>query len=490
MLGSALGKAVRCQPFTLWLLLGLWLVPAPGQATFPVVQQTICDQDTVLCASGIDGLRAVRGVAISPDDLHVYTCSTLADAGGDPTPQSETLSAWVRSLVDGTLTLVDQEIEDSGGVTTLAGCRGVAVSPDGKHVYTAALVDSAVTWFSRNSSTGALTFTTGDSASGGPMSGYSGANAVVVSPDGAHVYLASRSDDAVLAFSRDSSTGDLTEIDSEFDEAAGVDGLDAAEAIAVSSDGKSIYVASENDNAVAVFARDTSTGRLTFVEAQRDGFGGVDGLDLAGGVALDPAGENVYVASSMGPGGGDWAAVFSRNASTGALTFLQSLKEEDFGNGYVGCFGIGVENAGAAVSPDGLFVYLTNPWRGAVATFSRSGVDGTLSFVDLTCDDAFESTAGAVNLVLSADGENGYVVAPSFEKLVTVSTACNSSNVDLTLSTASVSTAEMEDACRSITVGPDYDVLAAGDVTLTAPRVIFNDGVSILGTLSAASAVP
>jgi 6-phosphogluconolactonase (cycloisomerase 2 family) len=466
------------------------LAASAATAAFPVVLQTICDQDTALCTSGIDGLRGVRAIALSPDDLHVYTCSSLADSAGDPTPQSETLSAWARSMVDGTLSLVDQEIDGSGGVSTLASCRGVAVSPDGKHVYTAALLDNAVTWFSRNSATGALTFTSGDSVSGASMSGYSGANALVVSPDGAHVYLASRADDAVVAFSRDSTSGDLTNIDSEFDNTAGVDGLDAAEAIAVSPDGKSVYVAAEEDDAVAVFERDTSTGLLTFVEVQRDGIGGVDGLALAGAVALDPAGENVYVASSRGPGGGDWAAVFSRNAATGALTFLQSLKEEDFGNGYAGCFGIGVENSGVAVSPDGLFVYLTNSFRGTVAAFSRSGVDGTLSFVDLTCDLAVDSTAGAANLVLSADGENGYVVAPSFEKVVTVSTLCDSANVDLTLSVESVSTTETEDACRSITLGPDYDVLAAGDVTVTAPQVIFVDGVSILGTFSAASGVP
>lgn len=130
------------------------------------------------------------------------------------------------------------------------------------------------------------------------------------------------------------------------------------------------------------------------------------------------------------------------------------------------------------------------PWRGSVATFSRSAVDGTLSFVDLTCDKALDSTAGAVYLVLSTDGDNGYVVAPSFEKVVTVVTTCDSVNIDLALSTASVSTIETEDACRSINLGPDYDVLAAGDVTLTAPQVIFNDGVSILGTLSVESGVP
>ena len=41
--------------------------------------------------------------------------------------------------------------------------------------------------------------------------------------------------------------------------------------VAVSPDGAHVYVASLNDHAVAVFARDGTTGALAFVEAQFDG---------------------------------------------------------------------------------------------------------------------------------------------------------------------------------------------------------------------------
>ena len=66
----------------------------------------------------------------------------------------------------------------------------------------------------------------------------------------------------------------------------GVDGLDGARSVAVSPDGKQVYVAGENDDALAVFAREESSGTLVFVEARYDGEDGVDGIDQAYSVAV------------------------------------------------------------------------------------------------------------------------------------------------------------------------------------------------------------
>ena len=56
-----------------------------------------------------------------------------------------------------------------------------------------------------------------------------------------------------------------------------IDGLNFAWTTAVSSDGNNVYVCSgvgnvagDDDNAVAVFSRDSTTGKLTFVEAEFD----------------------------------------------------------------------------------------------------------------------------------------------------------------------------------------------------------------------------
>ena len=46
-----------------------------------------------------------------------------------------------------------------------------------------------------------------------------------------------------------------------------------ASGVTVSPDGKYVYAIGASDDAVAVFSRDSATGKLTFVEVQKDGVG-------------------------------------------------------------------------------------------------------------------------------------------------------------------------------------------------------------------------
>ena len=141
---------------------------------------------------------------------------------------------------------------------------------------------------------------------------------VAISPDGKHVYVAGQSDDAVAVFSRNSTTGALSFLEVHKDGAGGVDGLNGAVSVTVSPDGKHVYVAAEQDSAVAVFSRDSTTGALTFVEVQKNGVGGVDGLLSAQAVTVSPDGSHIYIVSSS-----EAVAVFGRNSTTGALSFLE-----------------------------------------------------------------------------------------------------------------------------------------------------------------------
>ncbi len=63
--------------------------------------------------------------------------------------------------------------------------------------------------------------------------------------------------------------------------------------VTVSPDGSHVYATGYSDDAVAVFSRNSSTGALTFVEVLKDGTGGVDGLDAAYGVTVSPDGSHV-----------------------------------------------------------------------------------------------------------------------------------------------------------------------------------------------------
>lgn len=250
----------------------------------------------------------------------------------------------------------------------------VTLSPDGKYVYTASEYDGTIGVFNRNTATGALTLVEVQRNGVNGVDGIGTAWSVTVSPDGKHVYAAGYNNRAVAVFSRDEATGKLTFVERQKDGENDVDGLYLASSVTVSPDGKHVYATGDfYDNAVAVFSRDEATGKLTFVEVQKDGQNGVDGLNGAMYVTVSPDGAHVYIASRSDSA----VAVFSRNAGTGALTFVEMQKNWQNGvDGLRGAYSV-------MVSRDGAHVYIAGYFDDAVAVFSRNPATGKLSFVEV-----------------------------------------------------------------------------------------------------------
>ena len=220
--------------------------------------------------------------------------------------------AWVLPAVDG-----------------LAWASDVTVSPDGKHVYAAAANDNAISVFSRNSSDGKLTYVEVKKDGSGGADGLENATSVTVSPDGKHVYAAGSYEDAISVFSRNSSDGKLTYVEVKKDGVGtpAVDGLDYANSVTVSPDGKHVYVAGLDDNALSVFSRNSLDGKLTYMGVKKDGTGGVDGLNEAREVTVSPDGKHVYAIG----GGDDAISVFSRGKNfvyQGRTNHFGALLEE------------------------------------------------------------------------------------------------------------------------------------------------------------------
>jgi 6-phosphogluconolactonase (cycloisomerase 2 family) len=247
---------------------------------------------------GFDGLNGVQALALSPDDAYLYVAS----------PGEDAVAILERDASSGELSYVEM-VQDGVGLTEgIDGAYALALSPDGTNLYVTGYDDDAVAVFARNVSNGKL-LCLQDLVDGvGEVDGMDGANSVAVSPDGNHVYVASRHDDAVAIFKRAASGGVLTYVGHVRDGINGVDGLNGARAIAIHPDGSQVYVASQYEDALAVFARDPSDGALTFVAEHHDGTDGVNGLDTANGIAVSPTGSHVYVAGY----GDDAVAVFRR----------------------------------------------------------------------------------------------------------------------------------------------------------------------------------
>ena len=59
-----------------------------------------------------------------------------------------------------------------------------------------------------------------------------------------------------------------------------MDGFDRGASIALSPDGKHLYVAAKNDDALAVFSQNAMVGNLTFIEMVEDEEGVTDSTAL------------------------------------------------------------------------------------------------------------------------------------------------------------------------------------------------------------------
>ena len=223
------------------------------------------------------------------------------------------------------------------GLTRLSGPTALALSPDGDHAYVTSESLDAVIAFRRDGTSGHLQ----------PIAQYDAGQAgfesalldapldIVVSPDGAHIYVASSLDNAIAVFARNAVNGTLTLIQNQEDGIIGDPdspgpnaGLAGVRKLLVSADGGHLYAAGADANAVAVFERDPSDGTLVFVEAEINGAddagdagGTVNRMRQPSGLALSPDGDQLYVASR----GGDAIQVFDRAPSSdpdhGRLSF-------------------------------------------------------------------------------------------------------------------------------------------------------------------------
>ncbi|NJO17065.1 MAG: lactonase family protein [Thioploca sp.] len=360
----------------------------------------------------IDGLGGATSVTMSPDDKFVYALGASDNA----------ITVLARNPVSGKLVLTQILQENIDGVIGLADPRSVKVSADGKSVYVASWYDSAIAVFSRDPSNGQLSFQqalmNGQKDGQTVVDGLGRAVSVTVSVDGKSVYVAGNFDNAVTIFSRDPSNGRLTFQQALKNSDIGmVDKNLDSHSITVSTDGQSIYVVSSANSAIAMLKRDSGSGKLNSPQVIKNGdndgqSGVVDGLASPNSVTVSADGKSVYATS--------WSdnavAVFSRDLSSGQLAFQQVIKDGDDDGKVNGL----VNPDSVTMSADGKSVYVTSYFDSAVAWFLRKE-DGRLSFQKafINGQAGVDGLNTSRSVTVSADGQSVYV-ASSFNGAVAV----------------------------------------------------------------------
>lgn len=210
-------------------------------------------------------------------------------------------------------------------------------------------------------------------------------------------------------------------------------------AIAVSPDGRNVYVASSESNAVAIFKRSKKSGALTQLSGKAgciavEGGGGCAtavGLDGPNSVAVSADGRNVYATSRDSSS----ITAFHRSPKTGTLVQLPGAE---------GCLtqlpqptpicGTGRALLGpdvVVVSPDGKNVYAGSFFGNAVAVFGRNPATGGLAQPTGTAGCIAEvATSGCATgvalgaiegLAISGDGSAVYAGAALSNALIVLS---------------------------------------------------------------------
>ena len=152
--------------------------------------------------------------------------------------------------------------------------------------------------------------------------------------------------------------------------------------LAITADGRGVYVASSVSDGVAILRRDGATGALTQSLSRagcisQNGGGGRGaagrGLDEVWSVALSPDDRNLYAVSAKV----NMLSVISRNRSSGTLLQLRGRYGCFIRAGGLGCpEGRGLTVAVAVtVSRDGRNVYVASEdaYLGSIAVFRRFG---------------------------------------------------------------------------------------------------------------------
>lgn len=201
----------------------------------------------IILPCAIGTMVGARALALSPDDLSVYVTG-ISDGS---------LTVFRRDPLDGQLAFTQSITGTLDGATVLDGIFGVLVSPDGRNVYVASQSSNAVVAFSRRLDNGVLRYL-GHVALGAAAPGLGGATELAISPDGRFLYVAGIGTDSVQILVRNLEDGFLTPLESV---AVGVDPYHLL--ISPDPDGERLLVALWNGDAILAYRRDRVSGAIT-----------------------------------------------------------------------------------------------------------------------------------------------------------------------------------------------------------------------------------
>lgn len=378
----------------------------------------LTDQDFEIEDSSEEGDTAVLGqagdVVITPDGRHALVTVNDSTAG--------TLARFSRRAPDPLFAFVEKEVDtDHDGMRSP---NDVAVSPDGAHVYAVSLDDDSLSVFTRNPALGLTDDTLGmhlqhletyfETDDG--IEGLQDVRRILISPDGASVFVTSQDHDTLAVFDRndDEESGEYGQLTfRDRFSASGINALGGAKGMAMDSGGRNLYVAGSFDRTIAIFDRDLDTLELSYRRSVRSGQDGVSGLDGIRDLVVTGDDEQLLGVSFEA----DTLVSFARDndiasPDRGDLTILQ-VQQSGIGEGPSA---LDIPPAGSRGA--GEHVYVTGEDSNTLAVLRRVTDPTSSAFrqiqpleVIANDEDGIESMSGPRDVEVSPDGNRVYVAA-------------------------------------------------------------------------------
>ncbi|WP_417816027.1 beta-propeller fold lactonase family protein [Thalassospira alkalitolerans] len=231
-----------------------------------------------------------------------------------------------------------------------------------------------------------------------------GANGLAISSDGRSIYVTSGQASALLIFDRDPASGSIRLMDVLHHDDAGIDRMREPHGVAVSPDGNSVVVADRWHDALVFFRRDQSSGALDPEYRISDEQGNAVGLQEPFNLCFSPDGNQLLVGVTEFLEAN--LLVFSRDQTSGRFTFSQSLKSE-----LEKCEGLRIPQS-VAFAPDGNGFYVT-AYNGTVLGVFERSLTGDIFHLSQLLEDGVDDVRGlegTEDVAVSSDGLSVLVV--------------------------------------------------------------------------------
>lgn len=412
------------------------------------------DGENIALVNGASGMTEAGGYAYSISVDGGVTTVSLDFASTRVAPTAESIEA----LIDGLQYQVQSTAVESGPVRiTLDSLSDEGGDTRDLDISATVMVDNRINFAPQIISDGSLdareSFRPEDL-------GIGTGNEVVYSADGKYAYVAGTG--ALTAFSVDAS-GRLTQLDT-----LTIEGMNTATEMVISRDGRSIYLIDTlganqqpyNPDFIHVIGVDN--GELSLTATVNSGNGGI-----TGGMALSDDGAYLYVGTASND-----VAIFSRNASSGELTFLARAAGEGNSNSRHGSI---------AVSGNNVYVVYSGGDTHVLISYARNS-DGTLSKQASFNTSASGFAAVAYSMTVSQNGQYLHVAHPDNGSIVTYAVGGSEITQVESRSLNGVSSIALSDDGRLL-----YASTAQGAINVYS--IAGNGGLSLQGSIATGAAI-